>query len=125
MWKRIRRDDGQSTVEYVLVVLAAATLAMVLVGWVGGSSLIPSFFAAVLDTQVLIGLVLLVVRPFYAALTGHVVLMLAAAAAAHVSGVINKRRGEGQRSSAVGLAGVVLPLVLIVGGILAIGRTVL
>ena len=52
MWKRIRTDDGQSTVEYVLVVLAAATLAMVLVGWVGGSSLIPSFFAAVLDKVV-------------------------------------------------------------------------
>jgi hypothetical protein len=49
MWIRISADEGQSTVEYVLVVLAAATLAMTLVGWIGGSSLIPSFFTSVID----------------------------------------------------------------------------
>ncbi len=49
MWMRISMEDGQSTVEYVLVVLAAATLAMALVGWIGGSSLIPSFFSSVIN----------------------------------------------------------------------------
>lgn len=45
-------EDGQSTVEYVLVVLAAAALAMALVTWIGGSSVVPSFFTAVMDKVV-------------------------------------------------------------------------
>ena len=49
MWTELSREDGQSTVEYVLVVLAAAALAMTLVGWIGGSSAIPSFFTSVMD----------------------------------------------------------------------------
>jgi len=49
MWTRLSNDDGQSTVEYVLVVLAAAALAMALVTWIGGSSLVPSFFASVIN----------------------------------------------------------------------------
>ena len=49
MWTRISNDDGQSTVEYVLVLLAAAAFAMALVAWISGSSLIPSFFASVID----------------------------------------------------------------------------
>ena len=49
MWDLVLNEDGQSTVEYVLVVLAAAALAMALVGWIGGSSLIPSFFSSVMN----------------------------------------------------------------------------
>ncbi len=56
MWNRITTsDDGQSTVEYVLVVLAAAALAMALVGWISDSPMIPSFFGSVIDK--VIGLV--------------------------------------------------------------------
>ncbi len=50
MWNRMTNgDEGQSTVEYVLVVLAAAALAMALVGWIGESPMIPSFFGSVID----------------------------------------------------------------------------
>lgn len=49
MWERLLRDDGQSTVEYVLVLLAAAAFAMALMGWIGGSSMIPKFFTSVMD----------------------------------------------------------------------------
>lgn len=52
MWVRLSRDDGQSTVEYVLVLLAAAALAMALIGWIGGSSMIPKFFTSVMDKVV-------------------------------------------------------------------------
>ncbi len=56
MWNRFTTsDEGQSTVEYVLVVLAAAALAMALVGWISDSPAIPSFFGSVIDK--VIGLV--------------------------------------------------------------------
>ncbi len=41
-------EHGQGTVEYVLVVLAAAAMASVLLAWVGKSSLIPAFFNTVI-----------------------------------------------------------------------------
>jgi hypothetical protein len=43
-------DIGQSTVEYVLVMLAAAGLAVALITWIGGTDLIPSFFDTVFET---------------------------------------------------------------------------
>ncbi|MFW2338692.1 MAG: DUF4244 domain-containing protein [Acidimicrobiia bacterium] len=49
MWALVLNEEGQSTVEYVLVVLAAAALAMALITWIGGSSLIPSFFSSVMN----------------------------------------------------------------------------
>lgn len=41
-------EEGQGTVEYILVVLAAAAMATALLGWVGRTSLIPSFFGSVI-----------------------------------------------------------------------------
>lgn len=46
----LRSDRGQGTVEYVLVMLAAAALAVALITWIGGTSLIPEFFDAVFRT---------------------------------------------------------------------------
>lgn len=43
-------DGGQGTVEYVLVMLAAAALAVALISWIGGTSLIPEFFDSVFRT---------------------------------------------------------------------------
>ncbi len=43
------RDEGQGTVEYVLVILAAAAMATALITWIGGTSLIPSFFTTVIE----------------------------------------------------------------------------
>ena len=42
------KEEGQGTVEYILVVLAAAAMATALLGWVGKTSLIPSFFGSVI-----------------------------------------------------------------------------
>lgn len=47
---RLLRDErGQGTVEYVLVILAAAAMATVLITWIGGTDLIPSFFTTVIE----------------------------------------------------------------------------
>jgi hypothetical protein len=82
-----------------------------------------SSFAGLLDTQILLGLVLLGAGwPFQPMLWGHLTLMLLAAVLAHVLLVINRKRPQ---------PGFLLPLIavggallLIVGGILAIGRGV-
>jgi hypothetical protein len=82
-------------------------------------------FTGVLDLQVLMGLVLLLLFPYYPALLGHATMMLSAVVVAHVAAVINKRRPAERRSHALALVGVLVPLLLIVGGILSIGRPIL
>lgn len=47
-----RRTAGQSTAEYALVLLGAATVALVFIAWAGKSSRIGSLFNAVLDTVI-------------------------------------------------------------------------
>lgn len=43
-------DHGQTTAEYALVLLAAASVALVLVGWAAKSGKIGELFDAVLDS---------------------------------------------------------------------------
>ncbi len=81
-------------------------------------------FIASLDAQVVLGVGLLLTRPFYPALMGHLTMMVLAVAVAHAFSAVLRRRPPEQRSLTAQLAGILLPLVLIVGGILAIGRPV-
>ena len=47
-----RRAGGQSTAEYALVLLGAATVALVFMAWAGKSSRIGKLFDSVLDTVI-------------------------------------------------------------------------
>lgn len=49
---RTRRasDHGQSTAEYALVLLGAATVALIFIAWAGGTDTITNLFDAVMDT---------------------------------------------------------------------------
>lgn len=44
----LRREDGQGTVEYVLVILAAAAIALALIAWMNSDSLVPNLFGTIL-----------------------------------------------------------------------------
>ncbi len=44
-----RRDEGQTTAEYALVILAAAAVAVVLIAWAHSSGKLPQFFDQVID----------------------------------------------------------------------------
>lgn len=81
--------------------------------------IIGSSFAGLLDTQVLLGILLVGTGwPFYPKLWGHLSLMLLAAAFAHVLLVVNRRRAQpGWQLPLIAVAGA---LVLILGGILSI-----
>ncbi|WP_375771893.1 hypothetical protein NR798_13710 [Archangium gephyra] len=91
--------------------------------------IIGSSFAGLLDTQILLGLILLVVLPqsspwrVYPAFWGHLVMMLLAAGLAHALLVINRKRpNPGYLLPLIGVGGA---LVLVIGGILAIGRSLM
>jgi Flp pilus assembly pilin Flp len=45
-----RREDGQTTAEYALVLLAAAAVAFVLIAWAQSSDKLPAFFDMIIDS---------------------------------------------------------------------------
>jgi len=45
----ITREEGQTTAEYALVILAAAAVAIVLIAWAHSSGRLPAFFDQVID----------------------------------------------------------------------------
>ena len=42
-------EDGQTTAEYALVILAAAAVAVVLIAWARSSGKLPAFFDDIID----------------------------------------------------------------------------
>ncbi|MBX3211240.1 MAG: hypothetical protein KF850_04345 [Labilithrix sp.] len=79
-----------------------------------------SAFAGTLHLQVVIGAAMVALGRYYPALVGHIVMMVLAAGAAQVTSSLNRRRAE--PTLTLPLVGVVLALVLIAGGVMAIGR---
>lgn len=49
---RTGRDAGQSTAEYALVLLGAATVAVVFIAWAGKSNRLTTLFNSVLDAVI-------------------------------------------------------------------------
>ena len=46
---RPSEEAGQTTAEYALVILAAATVAVVLIAWARSSGKLPAFFDSIID----------------------------------------------------------------------------
>ena len=46
---RFAREEGQTTAEYALVILAAAAVAIVLIAWARSSGKLPAFFDKIID----------------------------------------------------------------------------
>ena len=49
---RLRREEGKTTAEYALVILAAAAIAVVLIAWARSSGKLPAFFDGVIDSVI-------------------------------------------------------------------------
>jgi Flp pilus assembly pilin Flp len=45
----LTREEGQTTAEYALVILAAVAVAVVLIAWAKSSGKLPEFFDKVID----------------------------------------------------------------------------
>jgi hypothetical protein len=82
-----------------------------------------SSFAGLLDTQILLGIIGVALGRYYPALIGHIVMMVLAAGLAHALLVMNRKRpNPGYLLPLIGVGGA---LVLVAGGIFAIGRGLL
>jgi heme A synthase len=82
-------------------------------------------FTGVLDLQVLLGIATLLSGVFYPQLGGHIVMMILAAAVAHVVSAVMKRRPPEERTWMPHVVGTLIVIGVIVGGIMAIGRPVI
>lgn len=81
-----------------------------------------SVFIGLLDLQILLGLSMVALGFWYPRLAGHLVLMLVAAAVAHI--VLARNRKREKPTWTAHLVGVAVSLVLIVLGILAIRENI-
>ena len=117
---------AHSGLRYLVLLAGIAAVVYLVIGIARGTDfdklakILSGAYVGLLDVQVLLGILLWFSIPTYGALYGHMVMMLLAATAGHMTNIVNKRRE--QPSWSVALAGVVISLILIVGGIMSIGR---
>jgi len=81
-------------------------------------------FAGLLDLQIVLGLIMVALGLYYAALMGHIFMMIGAAVLVHGAMVLARNSPDPSRAMGLRLMGTVIALLLIVGGIMAIGRSV-
>jgi heme A synthase len=113
----------------VLLAALAALIALVYALSTGravrAASILAATFAGLLDLQILLGIGLVIGGIFPDAVVGHLIMMVFAAVVTHASSIIGQRSSSERRELGIRLAGIVIALALIVGGIMAIGRSVL
>ncbi|MQA91234.1 MAG: hypothetical protein GEU90_13545 [Gemmatimonas sp.] len=86
--------------------------------------IVGSAFTGLIDLQIVLGLLMVAFGLFYSALIGHMFMMIAAAAVAHGSMRFGRSAPDVARGNTIRLLGVAVSLALVVGGIMAIGRSV-
>lgn len=122
---------AHSGIRYLVLLTGAVALAYTVAAlvrsrpWDRTGRILYGAFVGVLDLQVLLGVILVLVWPFYPALIGHIVMMLLAVSAAHAVGVVQRRRSPERQSHGLALVGVAGALLLVVAGIMAIQRPIL
>lgn len=114
------------------LVLLAAVIAIVVLGYalatgrsVRTAQRVATIYTGLLDLQIVLGIGLVMLGLFPDAVIGHLAMMLLAAVVVHATSIFGRRSTSEQRELAFRLSGVVISLLLIVGGIMAIGRSVL
>lgn len=122
---------AHSGLRYLVLALGLFSLVVFAAGWFGRrpygrlARIAGASFAGTVHLQILLGLGLVLTGIWYPALAGHLALMLAAAVVVTAAAARARRASDARRAYAVALGGVLLALLLIVGGIAAIGRGVL
>jgi heme A synthase len=90
-----------------------------------GDRILMAIFTGLLDLQLLLGVGIVATGLFYPALMGHIGMMVFAVVLAHVCSVAARRTTDPVRAHTLRLVGALGALLLIVGGIQAIGRAIL
>lgn len=117
---------AHSGLRFLVLLAAVIAAAVMLWKWSSGrpfdgqSRASMAVFTGTLDLQIVIGIATVLTRPFYGALIGHLVMMVAAAMAAHGISVYGRKQPDPKRAHMLSFVAVVLALLLIVGGIMSI-----
>jgi hypothetical protein len=123
--------QAHSGLRYLVLLAAVLAIGYHLYGLLArrpvtrGVRITASAYAGLLGLQILLGLGLMATGIYYGALIGHLVMMLLAIGAVHMTGAMARRAAEPKNFYEIRLTGLVVSLVLIVLGIAAIGRSVL
>lgn len=122
--------EAHSGLRYLVFLAGLAVIAYAAYGLMTGREydermrVFSAVFTGLIDLMVLLGVALLFIRVFNPQLGGHIVMMVLAAAVAHVVHGVMKRRPPEKQSYAPHLVGALVTLGLIAAGILAIGRPI-
>lgn len=117
---------AHSGLRFLVLLAAAAALVVLTLGYTrgkpytGASRAVTAAFTGLLHLQALLGIGLVVMGIWYGALMGHLMMMFMAAILMPALGGYAKRQADGKKAHGVALAGVVLTLLLILGGIMSI-----
>ena len=115
-----------SLTRYLVLLAAVGAIVLSAAGWrrpglpPRAERSLGAAFIGLLDLQVVLGVILLTQWPFYGQLMGHIVMMVLAAAAAHITSIMARRKPSEAAGSGVRAIGFLVTLVLIVGGIMAL-----
>ncbi|MDH3222998.1 MAG: hypothetical protein OEO23_04715 [Gemmatimonadota bacterium] len=121
---------AHSGIRFLVLLAGLVVILYGLWGWTAKRPYTPlmsrlaSAFTGLLDLQILIGVGVLFTRPFGTQLIGHLIMSVLAAAVAHVTTSVVRKRPDDQKTFAPHVVGAALALALIAGGIMAIGRGV-
>lgn len=122
--------QAHSGIRYLVLLFGVLALGYALFGMVTGRKydrgmrILASSFAGILHLQILLGIVVIFTRGFFPQLMGHITMMIFAAIAAQVTSSVMRRRPQEQKSYAPHAVGIGAALVLVVLGIMAIGRPI-
>jgi|TARA_B100000809_G_C14666500_1_gene361576 hypothetical protein len=123
--------NAHSGLRYLILLAGVSTVLYAVYGMVSGRPydktmrILSSSFVGTIHLQILLGVALIISGRFQPALTGHIFMMLFAAAAAQIPVSVMRRRPEEAKSYTPHGVGALAALAFIVGGIMAIGRPIL
>ena len=122
--------NAHSGLRYLILLGGVLTVLYAAYGMVSGRAydktirILATSFVGTIHLQLLLGLALLLSGRFQPAVTGHIFMMLFAAAAAQIPVSVMRRRPEEQKSYLPHGVGALAALAMIAAGILAIGRPI-
>ena len=121
---------AHSGLRYLVLLAAVVALLTLAYSLVTGraarrAQIMATAFVGLLDLQILLGLALVMGGIFTDAVTGHLMLMVMAAVVTHGAYMIGQHSANERRELAFRFGGIILAMVLIVIGIMALGRSVL
>ena len=121
---------AHSGIRYLVLLAGLIVVFYALVGLLGKKDYTPlmaklaSAFTGLIHLNVLLGVAVLLSRPFQTMLIGHLFLMIGAAVVAQFTTSVVRRRPEEEKTFGPHLVGAALALAFIAAGIMSIGRGV-